>query len=71
MLVNGFLLQVGAGPARIENRLKTPKFEFNNLVFELAPSMAFDTVSVFPRGDNGPFKLTTNNLFGEYVSIWN
>ena len=49
MLANGFLLLVGASRPSIENRLKITKLEFNNLVFELAPSMAFDTIYVISR----------------------
>ena len=57
VLANGFLLLVAASPPRIENRLKITKLEFNDLVFELATSMAFDTIyKSFSGGDNEPFK---------------
>ena len=46
VLANGFLLLVGASPPIIENRLKITKLEFNNLVFELAPRMAFHTTYI-------------------------
>ena len=46
VLANGFLLLVGASQPRIENRLKITKLEFDSLVFELAFSIAFDTIYV-------------------------
>ena len=54
VLADGFLLHVGASPPRIENRLKITNLEFNFLVFELAASLAFDTI-YFPGGNNEPF----------------
>ena len=49
VLANGFLLLVGASLPRIENRLKVTNSECNKLVFELPPSMAFDTIYVVSR----------------------
>ena len=49
VLANGFLLLVSASPTRIENKLKITKLEFNNLVFEFAASMAFDTKYLVSR----------------------
>ena len=47
MLANGiFFTLVCASPPKIENGLKITKLEFNNLVFELAPSIAFDNIYV-------------------------
>ena len=53
MLANGFLFLVGASPPRIENRLNITKLEFINSVFELAPSMALDTMYVVSRRRQG------------------
>ena len=44
VLANSFLSLVDASPPRIENRLKIANLEFINLIFELGPSMAFDTM---------------------------
>ena len=49
VLTNGFLLLVGASLPRIENILAITKLKPNDFVFELAPSMAFDTKYVFSR----------------------
>ena len=49
VLANGFLLLVGASPPRIENGLKITELELKNLVFKLAPSIAFDTSYVVSR----------------------
>ena len=48
VLANVVLLLVGASPPRIENILFNTKLEFNNSVFKLAATMAFDTICVVP-----------------------
>ena len=63
MLANGFLLLVGASPPRIENRLKITKLEFYNLVFELAPSKASDTIYVVSRREQALQSIPKKIIF--------
>ena len=49
VLADGFLLLVGASPSRIENILKITKLEYIHVVFELAPSMTFESIYFVSR----------------------
>ena len=62
VLANGFLSLVGASPPRIENWLKITKLEFNNLVFEFAPSEAFDTIICFQEETTSPLIFFLKSL---------
>ena len=68
LLVNGFLLLVGACQPRIENRSKITKLDYKYLVFELVPSMAFDTIYIVSRRrQRALYYYYINNIF---VKVW-
>ena len=62
VLAEGYSLLVGASPPRIENRLKITELEINNFVFELAPSMIFDSIYVVSRERQGAVYKTLDSL---------